>query len=80
MKRLICVGCGKGEDLNEPTGHIRTMQLVDLTPMYSETGPPDPPIEEDLCGECITKLRRDYFGEPDDGTMEMPLMVVQDGA
>ena len=74
MRRLICVGCGKGEDLETPTGDIRTMQLVDLTPLYSNTGPPDKPIEEDLCGECITKLRREFFGEPNDELLNMPLM------
>lgn len=74
MKRLLCVGCGKGEDLDAPTGDIRTMQLVDLTPLYSATGPPQPPIEEDLCDECITKLRRNFFGEPNDELLNMPLM------
>lgn len=74
MKRLICVGCGVGEDLDDPTGDIHPMQLVDLKPMYSETGPPEPPVEEDLCGKCRTRLRAEFFGMADPDMLEMPLM------
>lgn len=74
MKRLICVGCGAGEDLEAPTGDIRTMKLIDLTPPYSDTGPPETPIEEDLCYNCRTKLRRDFFGEVQEELLDMPMM------
>lgn len=74
MKRLICVGCGVGEDLDDPTGDIHPMQLVDLKPMYSETGPPDPPVQEDLCGKCRIDVKVKFFGHPEPDILNMPLM------
>jgi hypothetical protein len=76
MKRLICVSCGAGEDLNDPTGNIHTMQLVDMTPTYAfaPAKGPDKAVEEDLCGSCRDKLRREFFGVVDAELMEMPLM------
>ena len=74
MRRLICVGCGAGEDLNNPTGDIHTIQLTDLTSPYDDNGPPDPPIQEDLCYDCRTKLRHAYFGESEAELLDMPLM------
>jgi hypothetical protein len=74
MKRLICIGCGVGEDLEYASGDIRTVQLVDLTPTYCETGPPEKPIQEDLCGSCRSKLRTAFFGESEPELLNMPLM------
>lgn len=74
MKRLVCVGCGFAEDLNNPSGNIHTMQLVDLSPMYNTPGGPDKVIEEDLCKACREKVRRDFFGVSDIELLDMPLM------
>ena len=74
MKRLICAGCGVGEDLNDPTGAIHPMQFVDLSPAYSTPGGVDATVQEDLCGRCRDKLRRDFFGIEDGKLLEMPLM------
>lgn len=74
MKRLVCIGCGLAEDLNNPTGDIHTVQLVDLTPMWETPSTPDKAVEEDLCGACRKKLRHQFFGEGDGELLEMPLM------
>lgn len=74
MKRLICNGCGVGEDLNNPTGNIHTVQLVDASGTYTVPGGPDSTVEEDLCGACRKKLRFEFFGVVDEELMEMPLM------
>lgn len=74
MKRLICAGCGMGENLDEPTGTIRSMQLVDATPLYSTSGGPEETVSEDLCNRCRDKIRRDFFGIEDAKLLEMPLM------
>jgi hypothetical protein len=74
MKRLICVGCGAGEDLNDPTGDIHTVEIRDLTSPYDDNGPPDRPIQEDLCARCRTELRIKYFGESEPELLDMPLM------
>jgi hypothetical protein len=74
VKRLVCNGCGLGEDLNNPTGIIHTVQLVELTPTYATSGGPDKTVEEDLCKSCRDKLRRDFFGVIDAELLEMPLM------
>jgi hypothetical protein len=73
MKRLVCIGCGVGEDLNDPDGDIHPVQLVDLSPTYSGTGP-DQTVEEDLCGSCRNKLRREFFGVVEAELLEMPMM------
>ena len=74
MRQLICVGCGKKEDLSNPTGDIHTMQLVDLEPLYETPEGPDKPITEDLCSRCRARMRRDFFGEAEGELLEMPLM------
>lgn len=74
MRRLVCIGCGVGENLDDPSGDIRTMQLSDLTPLYSDLGQPEKPIEEDLCANCRTKLRQQFFGESEAELLDMPLM------
>jgi hypothetical protein len=74
MRRLVCVGCNYTEDLNEPTGKIHTIQLVDLHEKYDLKSSPDPVIQEDLCDDCREKLRRDFFGEVDAKLLDMPLM------
>lgn len=74
MKRLLCAGCGMGEDLNDQTGTIHTIQLVDKTPPYSELGDADRTVEEDLCIRCRDKIRREFFGIEDAKLLEMPLM------
>jgi len=74
MKRLICAGCGLGEDLNDPTGTIHAMQFVDTAPPYSTPGGPDKTVEEDLCARCRDKVRREFFGIQDAQLLEMPLM------
>lgn len=74
MRRLICAGCGIGEDLNDPSGIIHTMQLVDLSPTYSTPGGVDKPVQEDLCPRCRDKIRREFFGVQDAELLEMPLM------
>ena len=76
MRRLVCVGCGASEDLNNPTGDIRTVQFSDLTPLYTETGQPEKAVTEDLCASCRARVRRDFFGEVDETLLEMPLMKV----
>jgi hypothetical protein len=75
MKRLICVGCGVGEDLDNPTGDIHTIQVTDSTSPYCETGGPDTPIQEDLCSRCRTRLRQEFFGESEAELLDMPLMA-----
>jgi hypothetical protein len=74
MKRLICIACGAGEDLNDPTGDIHPVQLVDLTPTYTPPSGPDKAVEEDLCKSCRDKLRREFFGVVDAELLEMPMM------
>jgi len=74
MKRLICIACGVGEDLNNPAGDIHPVQLIDLTPTYSGQNGPDPTVEEDLCGSCRDKLRREFFGVVDGELLDMPMM------
>lgn len=75
MKRVICGGCGVGEDLNDPSGNIHTIQLVDTFPVYDSTGSrPDDVIEEDLCKACRKRIRQEFFGEVDGELLEMPLM------
>jgi hypothetical protein len=73
MKRLICIACGAGEDLNNPTGDIHPVQLVDTSPTYFGEGP-DQTVEEDLCGSCRNKLRREFFGVTEAELLEMPMM------
>jgi hypothetical protein len=77
MRRLICAGCGMGEDLNDPTGAIHTMQFVDMTPPFTTPDGGDKTVEEDLCRRCRDKIRRDFFGIEDTKLLEMPLMKVQ---
>lgn len=74
MRRLTCIGCGLSEDLNDPSGNIHTMQLLDLTPPYTPSGGPDKPIQEDLCKACRDKVRRHFFGELEDELLDMPMM------
>jgi hypothetical protein len=77
MRRIVCIGCGFAEDMNNPTGNIHRMKLVDLTPRPEAMGAEskaDLPIEEDLCQTCRKKLRSEFFGESDAGLMDMPLM------
>lgn len=78
MRRLVCNGCGLAEDLDNPSGTIHPVQLVDLAPTYAGLdqpgASPDRPIEEDLCAKCRKKLRMDYFGDNDPELLEMPLM------
>jgi hypothetical protein len=74
MKRLICIGCGVGEDLDNPAGDIHTVRLVDMTPNYTTPSGPDQPVEEDLCGSCRDKLRQEYFGVSDVKLLDMPMM------
>jgi hypothetical protein len=74
MKRLICIACGVGEDLNNPTGDIHAVQLVDMSPNYTTPDGPDKTVEEDLCRSCRDKLRREFFGVVDAELMEMPMM------
>lgn len=75
MKKLVCVGCGATEDLNEPTGNIHTVKFIDLHPQYDSNGGPDKPIEEDLCKRCRNRVRREFLGEADDTLLDMPLML-----
>lgn len=77
MKKLVCIGCGYTEDLNEPSGKIHTVQLVDLTPMFDAPHGPDKTVEEDLCDKCRARVRRDFFGEDDATLLDMPLMKVE---
>lgn len=74
MKRLICAGCGYSEDLDEPTGEIRTMQVSDLSDRYGVPGGLEKTVTEDLCKKCRDRLRRDFFGILDGELMGMPLM------
>lgn len=75
MRRLVCIGCGLAEDLENPTGDIHTVQLVDLAPTYdSVSGPPDRTVQEDLCGGCRKKLRSNFFGEVEAELLDMPMM------
>jgi hypothetical protein len=74
MKKLVCVGCGLAEDLDNPSGTIHRVQLVDLAPMWTTPDKPDATVEEDLCPKCRGRLRRDFFGEEDAELLEMPLM------
>ena len=75
MKRLICSGCGLGEDLENPTGQIHRVQLVDLTSTWELENGPDKAVEEDLCASCRDKLRRQFFGVVEGELLEMPLMT-----
>lgn len=78
MRRLVCNGCGLAEDLNNPSGTIHPVKLVDMAPTYAgldiDGAGPDKPVEEDLCESCRKKLRRDYFGEVEAELLDMPLM------
>jgi len=74
MKKLVCVGCGLTEDLDNPAPTIHPVQLVDLAPVWSTPAGPDKTVEEDLCPKCRSRLRRDFFGEEDAELLEMPLM------
>jgi hypothetical protein len=74
VKRLVCVGCGVAEDLDNPTGNIHTVQLVDTAPTYNTPSGPDKTVEEDLCKRCRDELRRTFFGEVEAELLEMPLM------
>jgi hypothetical protein len=74
MRRLVCMGCGVGEDLNDPTGDIHTVQFIDLTSPYEDTGGPDRPIQEDLCTKCRNLIRRNFFGESEAELLDMPMM------
>ena len=76
MKRLVCNGCGMAENLDEPSGKIHRVQLIDLADTYydPEKDGPDKPVEEDLCTSCRKKLRHDYFGETEAELLDMPLM------
>jgi hypothetical protein len=78
MRRLVCNGCGLAEDLNNPSGTIHPVKLVDMAPTYAgldiNGAGPDKPVEEDLCESCRKKLRRDYFGEVEAELLDMPLM------
>lgn len=74
MRRLICAGCGAGENLDDPTGNIRTMQFVDTTETWSEVGPPEKPVSEDLCLTCREKIRQEFFNVLGDDPLEIPLM------
>lgn len=77
MKRLICAGCGLGEDLNDPTGNIHTMKFVDATAPFTTPDGVDKTVEEDLCTRCRDKVRREFFGVQDAKLLEMPLMKAQ---
>jgi hypothetical protein len=77
MKRLICVGCGVGEDLDNPAGDIHAVQLIDLSGTYDTPSGPDKTVQEDLCGSCRNKLRREFFGVVEAELLEMPLMAVK---
>lgn len=77
MRRLVCNGCGLAEDLDEPTGTIHRVQLIDLentTYSENESSRPDRPVEEDLCKSCRDKVRREFFGVADGELLDMPLM------
>jgi hypothetical protein len=74
MKKIVCVGCGLSEDLENPSGSIHPVQLVDLSPIYDTQEGPDKTVEEDLCKRCRGRLRRDFFGEADAELLDMPLM------
>lgn len=74
MRRLVCNGCGLAEDLDNPSGDIHPIQIVDKAQTYNIESRPDKPIEEDLCSRCRKKLRSEYFGENDPELLEMPLM------
>lgn len=78
MRRLVCNGCGLAEDLDNPSGTIHPVQLVDKAPTYAGLeqpgASPDQTVEEDLCESCRKKLRRDYFGEVEAELLDMPLM------
>jgi hypothetical protein len=80
MRRLMCIGCGFSEDLDDPIGNVHRVRLVDLTPTFDTPKGPDKSVEEDLCKECRDKLRRDFFGAPDPELLEMPLMRHVKGA
>lgn len=75
MKRLVCRGCGLAEDLNNPSGNIHPVQLVDVAPIYDTPGTgPDQVVEEDLCSDCRKAVRRQFFGIEEAELLEMPLM------
>jgi hypothetical protein len=77
MRRLVCIGCGVAEDMDNPTGDIHPMKLVDLadtTYAENEASRPDKAAEEDLCARCRKKLRQQFFGEADGELLDMPLM------
>jgi hypothetical protein len=75
MKRVICSGCGIGEDLNDLTGNIHTVQLIDTTPVWDSSGSrPDEVVEEDLCGDCRRRIRQEFFGIMEAELLNMPLM------
>lgn len=74
MRKLVCAGCGFTEDLNNQTGAIHTMQLIDLSPLYDTLTRPDAPIEEDLCGKCRDRIRFDFFGIHEPELLGLPFM------
>jgi hypothetical protein len=75
MKRIVCGGCGISEDLNDPAGHIHTVQLVDTTPVWDSSGSrPDEVAEEDLCRDCRIRIRQEFFGIIEAELLNMPLM------
>lgn len=75
MKKIVCAGCNLTEDLDNPTGAIHRIQMIDLAPRYdTEKAPPDKDVEEDLCESCRKKIRREFFGEAEAELLDMPLM------
>ena len=76
MRRLVCSGCGLTENLDQPTGAIHPVQLVDLaeTTYDLERDSPDKTVQEDLCKACRARIRREFFGIIEAELLEMPLM------
>jgi hypothetical protein len=77
MRRLVCIGCGLAEDMDNPTGDIHPVKLIDLadtTYSENEASRPDKPVVEDLCRACRKKVRQQFFGEADGTLLDMPLM------
>ena len=73
MKKLVCGSCRKSEDLDNPSGDIRPMQLVDMSDKWNPPGTEET-VQEDLCEDCRKKLRHDFFGVEDAKLLSMPLM------
>ena len=74
MRRLVCAGCGVGEDLDNPKGLIHPMQFVDTSSTFEMPGGSDKTASEDLFIDCRNKIRREFFGIPDGELKEMPMM------